>query len=79
MLVRLKIALLRRGISQVELARAIGRTPAHVSRLIRGHVRLRARDRRRIALFLGVAERAIFPCKARQKKRSAEMPTGSKR
>jgi len=67
MLVRLKIALLRRGTSQVELARAIGRTPAHVSRLIRGHVRVRARDRRRIASFLGITEAQLFP---RRKRRS---------
>lgn len=66
MLVRLKIALLRRGISQIQLARAIGRTPAHVSRLIRGHVRPRARDRRRIASFLSVSETQLFPCRKRR-------------
>lgn len=65
MLVRLKIALLRRGISQVQLAKAIGRTPAHISRLIRGHVRARARDRRRIASFFGVVESKLFPQKKR--------------
>ena len=62
MLVQLKVALLQREIKQGELARAINRTPAHVSRLIRGRVRLRARDRRRIASFLGVAEVKLFPC-----------------
>ena len=61
MLVQLKIALLQRELKQGELARAIGRTPAHVSRLIRGRVRLRARDRRRIASFLGVSETQLFP------------------
>jgi transcriptional regulator with XRE-family HTH domain len=67
MLVRVKIVILRRGISQAKLAQAIGRTPAHVSRLIRGHVRPRARDRRRIASFLGVSEAQLFP---RRKRRS---------
>ncbi len=60
MLVRLKIAILRRGISQTKLAQAIGRTPAHVSRLIRGRVRI-ARDRRQIAHFLGMPEADLFP------------------
>jgi transcriptional regulator with XRE-family HTH domain len=71
MLAQLKIALLQRGVNQGELARAIGRTPAHVSRLIRGRVRLRARDRRRIASFLGIAESKLFPRK-KQNKKSAE-------
>jgi transcriptional regulator with XRE-family HTH domain len=60
MLVRLKLALLRRGISQTQLAQAIDRTPAHVSRLVRGHVKARARDRRKIASFLGVPETQLF-------------------
>jgi transcriptional regulator with XRE-family HTH domain len=68
MLVRLKIVILRRGISQAKLAQSIGRTPAHVSRLIRGRVRLRARDRRRIAHFLGIAETKLFPCTAYEKR-----------
>jgi transcriptional regulator with XRE-family HTH domain len=65
MLVRLKIVILRRGISQAKLAQAIGRTPAHVSRLIRGRVRVRARDRRRISGFLGVSETQLFPSRKR--------------
>ena len=60
MLVDLKIAILQRGISQAALAQAIGRTPAHVSRLIHGRVRIRAHDRRQIAAFLGVAEAKVF-------------------
>ena len=71
MLVRLKVALLKRGLKQGELARAIGRTPAHVSRLIRGHVRIRARDRRRIASFLGVSEARLFPSPTRSTRSTA--------
>jgi transcriptional regulator with XRE-family HTH domain len=74
MLVQLKIALLRRGLKQSELARAIGRTPAHVSRLIRGHVLPRARDRRRVAIFLGIAEAELFPCKMRQQQARRKRP-----
>jgi transcriptional regulator with XRE-family HTH domain len=61
MLVRLKVVLLKHGLKQGELARAIGRTPAHVSRLIRGHAKPRTRDRRRIACFLGITEAELFP------------------
>lgn len=71
MLIHLKIALLQRELKQGDLARAIGRTPAHVSRLIRGRVRLRARDRRRIAGFLGIAESKLFP-QRKQNRKSAE-------
>ncbi len=70
MLVQLKIALLQRELKQGELARAIGRTPAHVSRLIRGRVRLRARDRRRIAQFLSIAEERLFPGRKRSDRRN---------
>ena len=66
MLVRLKLALLRRGISQTSLANGINRTPAHVSRLIRGHVKVRARDRRKIASFLGLAEAQLFSPRKRR-------------
>jgi transcriptional regulator with XRE-family HTH domain len=71
MLFPLKIEILRRGISQAKLAQAIGRTPAHVSRLIRGRVRVRARDRRRIANFLGVSEVRLFPSRKRSNSATA--------
>jgi transcriptional regulator with XRE-family HTH domain len=70
MLLHLKIAILQRGISQAKLAQAIGRTPAHVSRLIHGHVRARARDRRRISAFLGTPEGDLFPCVVHKKRES---------
>jgi transcriptional regulator with XRE-family HTH domain len=76
MLVRLKIVILRRGISQAKLAQAIGRTPAHVSRLIRGRVRPRTRDRRRIARFLGIAEAKIFPLSSNRKRESSPYRPG---
>jgi len=60
MLVMLKVELFRRGISQRDLAHAIGTTPARVSRMLHGHQQARARDRRRIAKFLGVREDQIF-------------------
>ena len=63
--IALKTELLRRGISQRELARFIGRNPSHVSRIIRGHAKPRARDRRRIAKFLGMPEAKLFPRRAK--------------
>jgi transcriptional regulator with XRE-family HTH domain len=71
MLLPLKIEILRRGISQAKLAQAIGRTPAHVSRLIRGRVRVRARDRRLIASFLGVSQARLFPSPTRSTRSTA--------
>jgi transcriptional regulator with XRE-family HTH domain len=60
-LLRLKFALFQKQISQAQLAREIGRTPAHVSRIVRGRVKPRARDRRRISSFLGISEAQLFP------------------
>ena len=57
---KLKIELLNRGITQAKLACGIGRSPAHVCRIIRGFARLRARDRKRIAEFLGRPETELF-------------------
>ena len=60
-----------RRITQAQLAKGISRTPAHVSRLIRGHLRLRACDRRRIASFLGVSEAQLFPSRKRSTRSTA--------
>ena len=79
MLVRLKVALLKRGLKQGELARAIGRTPAHVSRLIHGHARLRSRDRRRIASFLGISAALLFPSRTRSTRGTARPESESAR
>lgn len=72
MLVRLKVELLKRGISQKALADALDVHPSHVSRVIRGHARPRARDRRRIAEFLGVSQRKLFPRVRPKRTESAE-------
>lgn len=61
MQVAFKIELLKRGIRQGEVARGIGMQPSRLSRIISGRVPARARDRRRIAQFLAVAERRLFP------------------
>jgi transcriptional regulator with XRE-family HTH domain len=61
MLVHLKMALLRRRISQAKLARAIGVTPSYFSRMMCGHVRLRARYQREIAKFLAIRQSKLFP------------------
>jgi transcriptional regulator with XRE-family HTH domain len=60
MLEKLKVELLRRKISQKELARTLGLSTSHVSRLVRGEARCRARLRRRIAEYLGVPVQKIF-------------------
>jgi transcriptional regulator with XRE-family HTH domain len=60
-LVRLKVELVKRGLTQAELARAIDRSPSYVCRAILGRVRARARDRKRIAETLGIAETELFP------------------
>ena len=66
MLERLKLQLLRRGITQRCIANAIGISEAHLSRIVHGEVRCRARLRRRIAEYLGVPVQKIFmPRRAR--------------
>lgn len=61
MLMRAKIELLRRQISQRELASAVGVHASRVSRILRGHVRPRPRERARIARLLGVRMWELFP------------------
>ena len=70
MLVRLKVELMRRRISQRELARAIDISDTHLSRLILGQSRCRARLRRKICSFLGVSEREVFPARRARKRKS---------
>ena len=69
MLLKLKIELLRRGVSQRELARIMGTTPSRISRIIRGRVRLSRQDRRLIAEVLGSPANELFP---RRRRRSRE-------
>jgi transcriptional regulator with XRE-family HTH domain len=61
MLTQLKLEILRRDLSQVEVARGSGIAPSRLSRLIRGRLKARAHDRRLIAAFLGVPQRRLFP------------------
>jgi transcriptional regulator with XRE-family HTH domain len=60
-LLRLKVELVKRNLTQAALARAIDRSPSYVCRVILGRVRARARDRKRIAKTLGIAEPELFP------------------
>lgn len=62
-LIELKLALEQRGMKQVQLARRLHCTPAHISRIVRGHVTPNARDRKRIAQILGRKEAALFSSK----------------
>ena len=68
MLLRLKVALLKRGISESQLARAIGAHPSTISRIIQGHTKPRPGDRRKIARVLGIPVRKLFPEIERQEK-----------
>lgn len=70
MLANLKIELMRRKITQTVLARAVGISNTHMSRIIRGDARCRARLRRAIAQRLGVRETQIFPRRGVHKRES---------
>jgi transcriptional regulator with XRE-family HTH domain len=65
MLVELKVALVRRGLDQAELARLLHATPSRVSRIVRGHVRPRSRERVRIARILQIPAWRLFPAAGR--------------
>lgn len=73
MLLKLKIELLRRGVSQRELARIMGTTPSRISRIIRGRLRLSSRDRRRIAEVLGSPASELFPRRRRRRRSRKEV------
>lgn len=73
-LLDLRILLLRRGLSQLSLARSVGISASRISRILCGRVSPRARDRRRIAGFLGISEQELFPCP----KRNAQAPVRRK-
>ena len=64
---RLKVVLLERGITQGQLATAIGRTQQHISRVMRGHVCLSDSDRAKVAAFLRVSMRALSHERSTQK------------
>ena len=68
MLTDLKILMLRKGLSQRELAEAMNLSCCQVSRLINERVRLRAHHRRMIAQFLRVPQAEIFRVKTRSQK-----------
>lgn len=61
MLAEIKVALVRGGLSQVELARRIQATPARLSRIIHGHVAPRVRERVKIARALQLPLWSLFP------------------
>jgi transcriptional regulator with XRE-family HTH domain len=61
MLIRLKIALFRQGLRQMDLARLVQADPARISRILRGHVRPRPRERARIARVLRLPSWQLFP------------------
>lgn len=68
MLTELRILMLRRGLSQKELAEAMNLSCGQVSRLINERVRLRTHHRRMIASFLHVPQAEIFRVKTRSQK-----------
>ena len=73
-LMRLRVELVKRDMSQAALARAVGRSPSHICRIILGRIRARAKDRRRIAEALAVTEAALFP----RRKWRRRQPGGTK-
>jgi len=66
-LLNLKIELVKRSLSQAALARAIGRSPSQVSRMIRGISRPRLLDKERISEFLGLKQSQLFRSHRRRK------------
>lgn len=76
MLARLKLTLLERGLTQCELARLAGMKPAKVSRIIRGRIKAKARDRRVIARALGMPRAKLFPGMRRRARRRTATKEG---
>jgi len=70
MLESLKLTLFRKRMTQAELARRVGVSDTHISRLILGQARCRAALRRRIAEILGVPEGVLFPGRRRIRRRA---------
>jgi transcriptional regulator with XRE-family HTH domain len=69
-LLRLKLALLKTGASQAQMARATGLRVERISRIVRGHLQARARDRRLIAGFLKMSQRELFGAPLRRRARA---------
>lgn len=65
----LQAELRRRGLFQRDLARALGVDRSVVSRIICGHRRVRARERRMVTELLGVPENVLFPARGRSRRR----------
>ncbi len=59
MLLSLKVVLLRRDMSQLQLARALRMSPAKVSRIIRGRIKAKPQDVAKIASFLELPASAL--------------------
>jgi transcriptional regulator with XRE-family HTH domain len=66
-LLALKIELVKRCLSQAALARAIGRSPSQVSRIIRGVNRPQVQDKKRISEFLGLEQSELFAHRHRRR------------
>jgi transcriptional regulator with XRE-family HTH domain len=78
MLVRLKIALLKSGRTQIWLAEHTGISPTRLSRLIRGRTRLRGSERENIATALDLPPTSLFPSFRPVFKRGVERPIASR-
>lgn len=61
MLLKLKLAMLRRNLSQKSLAQQMGTTTTRLSRIVHGRVQTRARERQKIARLVGVPSWRLFP------------------
>ena len=59
-LVELKVALVRRELSQAALARAVGLSPSQMSRILRGVSTPRRRVRKKILEVLGLTHSQLF-------------------
>ncbi len=66
--IQIRIALLKQGMSQMELAWASELSESRISRIIRGRYKPTFAERARIAVALAVAEDELFPATTMPKK-----------
>ena len=60
---QLKTALLKKGIRQIEMAKAIDLDPSKFSKIVNGWLEAKPEERKAIAEFLDKPENEIFPIK----------------
>ena len=60
---RLKIALFKQGVRQIEVSKGVNLDPSKFSKIVNGWLEPKPEERKAIADFLGKPENEIFPIK----------------